>query len=199
MDLDVAAGDGRVARRDRNRVAVLDAVVELFSEGNLDPGPDEVADRVGLSTRSVYRYFEDRDGLVRAAIDRHLERVFPSYLIHAIGEGGLDDRIRRFVGARLRLHETIAPTARAARIRAAVNPILREQVDLTRQALREQVDKHFAAELDALDEPRRLSVSAAVDALGQFESLDYLRVHRGLSHEDTETALVEALHALLDP
>lgn len=193
------AGDGRAARRDRNRIAVLDAVVELFSEGNLDPGPDEVADRVGLSVRSVYRYFEDRDALVRAAIDRQLETVFPLYLIHAIGEGDLDGRIVRFVTARLRLYETIAPTARAARVRATVNDIIRAQVDVTRRSLRDQVDRHFAPELDVLPPGRRVAVSTAVDALSQFESLDYYRLHRELSLLDTEAALAETLHLLLDP
>lgn len=193
------ASDGRAARRDRNRIAVLDAVVELFSEGNLDPGPDEVADRVGLSVRSVYRYFEDRDALVRAAIDRHLETVFPLYLIHAIGEGELDARIERYVSSRLRLYETIASTTRAARVRAAVNEIIRAQVDLTRRALRDQVEKHFAPELEALPPARRQAVTMAVDMLGQFESLDYYRLHRALSFTETEAALTETLHLLLDP
>jgi len=75
------SGDGRSARRDRNRLAVLDAVIELFSEGVLEPTPDDVAARVGLSARSVYRYFVDRDALLRAAIDRSFERVMPLYLI----------------------------------------------------------------------------------------------------------------------
>ena len=44
----MAAVDGRSAIRDRNRNAVLDAVLDLFSEGNLSPGPDEVAVRAGL-------------------------------------------------------------------------------------------------------------------------------------------------------
>jgi len=37
------APDGRTARRDRNRLAVLDAVIELFAEGDLDPDPEAVA------------------------------------------------------------------------------------------------------------------------------------------------------------
>lgn len=191
--------DGRVARRDRNRDAVLDAVIELFTDGHLDPGPDEVAIRVGLSARSVYRYFEDREALVRAAIDRQQEQVLPLYLIHAIGQGPLDERIDRFVTARVRLYEAIAAMARASRLRAAVNPILREQVEDTRRRLREQVDKHFAPELKALDARRRRSTSAAVDTLCQLEALDNLALHRELSVTQIRAVLVDALHALLSP
>jgi AcrR family transcriptional regulator len=190
--------DGRAARRDRNRTAVLDAVLELFSEGNVDPGPEEVALRVGLSARSVYRYFEDRAALLRAAIDRNLEVTFPLYLIHGIGEGPLDGRIDRFVTARLRLYEAIAATSRAARVRASANEVIREQVEVTRRALREQIDKQFAPELGALPGRRRRAVAAAADALFQPETLDIYRVHRGFSSTETRTLLIDALHALLD-
>ena len=55
--------DGRHARRDRNRLAVVDAMLELYVEGNLDPSSDEIAERAGLSPRSLFRYFEDLDDL----------------------------------------------------------------------------------------------------------------------------------------
>jgi len=194
-----AATDGRSARRDRNRLAVLDAVIELFTEGNFAPGPDEVAARVGLSVRSVYRYFEDQEALVRAAIDRNLESIFPLYLIHAIGEGPLDERIECFVTARLRLHDTIGATARAARVRATSSAIIRDQVEVTRVALQEQVEKQFAPELAALAPRARWATGTAVDVLCQLPSLDQYRIHRGLSTEDATTLLVDALTILLHP
>ena len=192
-------GDGRLARRDRNRLAVLDAAIELFAEGVLDPTPDDVATRVGLSARSVYRYFDDRDALLRAAIDRHLERMMPLFLIHAIGEGDLDDRIDRFVTSRLRLYEAVAAAFRASRVRGTDDEVIREQVEATRRALREQTEKHFAAELNGLETARRRARSAAVDALTQFDTLDLYRVHRGFSSSEARMLLADALHALLGP
>ena len=44
--------DGRHLRRQRNRDAVVAALLELYGEGNLDPTTDEVAQRSGLSARS---------------------------------------------------------------------------------------------------------------------------------------------------
>jgi AcrR family transcriptional regulator len=189
--------DGRTARRDRNRAAVLDAVIELFTEGEFDPNPDVVAERVGVSARSIYRYFEDHDALVRAAIEHRQEQVRPLFLIRDIGVGDLEDRIERFVDARMRLYEEIAPSARVARARAVVVPIMREQVEQARHRLTEQMEKHFAPELRALDARRRRSVSGAIDALSELEALDHLRVHRGFSARETRTTLVDALHALL--
>ncbi len=193
------AGDGRVARRDRNRLAVLDAMLELFTEDNLNPGPEDVAHRCGLSPRSVYRYFEDREALLHAAIERHLEVLAPLYLIHSIGEGALDGRIETFVTARLRLYEAVAATARATRLAASSNEIMREQEALTRSALREQVERQFAPELHALAASSRRSKFAAIDALCQFETLDHYRRHRRFSSTQTAALISDTLRDLLEP
>ena len=191
--------DGRSAIRDRNRTAVLDAVLDLFTEDNLSPGPEEVALRVGLSARSVYRYFDDHDSLTRAAIARNIERRAPLFRIPAIGEGELADRIERFADSRLRLQAEVGATVRAARIRATFDPLVREDMDASRAFLREQIERHFAPELTTGDAARDRARSAAVDALFAFESLDHYLVHRGLAPADARPLLVGALGALLRP
>jgi AcrR family transcriptional regulator len=194
-----AAADGRSAIRDRNRNAVLDAVLDLFSEDNLSPGPEEVALRVGLSVRSVYRYFDDHDALTRAAIARNIERRAPLFLIPAIGEGTLGDRIDRFVDARLRLQAEVGATVRAARIRATFDVIVREDMEASRVFLRGQIERHFAPELVTDDRARDRSRVAAADALFAFESLDHYLVHRRLTPVAARPLLVDALGALLGP
>lgn len=189
--------DGRSERRDRNRVAVLDAVVELFAEGDLNPSPEAVARRAGLSRRSVYRYFEDGEALYRAAIARNLERSLPLFRISAIGQGSLEERISRFVEGRLRLHTSFSAAARASRMRAVTNELVREQVEFLRRALRAQVEKHFAPEFASLDPRQRRARIGAIDVLCELESLDHLRIHRGLSASETQVLLTDALHLLL--
>jgi AcrR family transcriptional regulator len=191
--------DGRSAIRDRNRLAVLDAVLDLFSEGNLSPGPEEVALRAGLSTRSVYRYFDDRDALSRAAIGRQLDTIVPLARIPAIGQGDLNGRIGQFVSTRLRLHGAASATARAARIRATFDEVVRAQLDRSRRALRHQVGLQFAPELARFDTVRRESRLAAVDTLFQFESLDRYRMRPAAPESTTEALLVDALTALITP
>ena len=67
--------DGRRLRRERNRLAVVDALLDLYREGNLRPGTDEIATRAGLSPRSLFRYFDDVDDLTGAAVARQLARA----------------------------------------------------------------------------------------------------------------------------
>ena len=200
-DVDGANGsvDGRTARRDRNRDAVLDAVLELFTEDMFMPGANEVAERSGVSPRSVYRYFEDAEALTRAAIDRQLELVAPLFSIPDIGEGPLDDRIERFVTCRIRLWDAVGPTARAASFRASTNPMMREQFESTRTFLRRQAAQMFAPELDDLDIAESRAVLGSIDVLGEFAGIDHLRRVRDLTSAQTRDILVRSLRLLLDP
>lgn len=187
--------DGRTARRDRNREAVLDAVLDLFADGSLTPVPAEVAARSGVSLRSVYRYFDDMDALVRAAIARNLARMGSYFDLEDPGVGALADRIDRTVAARLRLYDGIVPIARAAIARAPQNPIIAERLDETRLLLRRQVEEMFAPELAALDAGEASDVVAAVDVLLELDAMEHLIRHRGLARPDVHRILVRAVGA----
>jgi AcrR family transcriptional regulator len=194
----VRGPDGRSARRDRNRLAVIDAAVELFCEGNLRPTTTEVADRCGLSPKSVSRYFEDIDSLIAAAAARQMESVFSLFQIHAIGQGPLEQRIDDFVLMRLKAHEVMGGTSRAADFLAFKQPSVRKHLDEAQRLAREQIGLHFAAELLPLPAARRESRTAAIDALLQFDALDYFRQHRQFSFRMTHAVLVDALTLLLE-
>lgn len=193
--------DGRRARRDRNRVAVLDAVIELFSEENLDPGAHEVADRSGVSLRSVYRYFEDLDELIASAIDRQIERLRPLYEIHGMGEGPFDERVERFSTRRVELFEDARLVFRASSIRAVHDPQVRAQLATSRSQLAEQTLEMFGPELDALraatDHRRARQAALTLDVLGQFETLERLRGDVGLSAAETTRFLRDGIGTAL--
>jgi AcrR family transcriptional regulator len=189
--------DGRTARRDRNRDAVLDAVLDLFAEDALAPSAAQVAERSGVSLRSVYRYFEDTDALVRAAIERNLVRVRPLFLVDGLGEGPLADRVERLVASRLALHDQVGPLMRATLLHAGDNAVLAERLDTVRAMLGEQVQQMFAPELAALPAADRRGTAAVVDQVLTFESIEHLRKVRGLSRPAAATALAAAVVRLV--
>ncbi len=195
--LEITAGtvDGRTRRRDTNRNAVLDATIALFAE-DLDATPEAVAARSGVSLRSVYRYFSDRDALVAAAVERQLSLIHPSEVIPELGLGPLESRIDRFVTTRVALFELVAPAARAARTRARNQPAVQRQVRAAQAAMLNQTAAHFRIELDQLGS-RRDEVLGAIDALSQFETFDYLRRARELSLDDVAAVITASLTALL--
>jgi AcrR family transcriptional regulator len=192
-----AQQDGRRARRDRNRTAVLDAVIELFSEGHLQPRPEDVAERSGVSLRSVYRYYSDRDQLRRAAMERHLEGVAPLFEPPGVGDGSLRTRIARFVDARLALHAAIAPAARAARLAMSSNEVVRARYEAAQDQLRRQTDQQFAPELAAMAPAQRSASALAIDVLVQIEGLDHLLDRHGLAPGEVRDHLCRALATLL--
>lgn len=59
----------RARNKEEARVRILDAVIELLVEAN-ELNHDAVAQRTGISRRTVYRYFEDRQALLGAASER---------------------------------------------------------------------------------------------------------------------------------
>ncbi len=188
--------DGRTARRHRNRTAVLDAVIELFAESNLTPGVHDVADRSGVSLRSVYRYFDDVNDLVGAAIDRHIERAAHLFEIPDLGVGPLDERIDRFCGRRVNLFVSVRSVYRAALIRAADQVRVADGIEASRTRLREQCLAMFAPELDAMDDDRRDVTGVALDTMAQLDSVEYLhRTHAGDAARTTQ--LLAASYRLL--
>ena len=128
-----------------------------------------------------------------------MEKVLPLFRIPAIGQGDRVERIDRFVTVRLRLYDAVAATARATRMRATFDDVVRRQLEVTRAALHDQVERHFAPELGPLDAVTRRSRVAAVDTLTQFESLDHCRLHLDLTPSDTRSMLTDTLATLLAP
>lgn len=190
--------DGRAARRERNRTAVLDAVLELFGEGATNPTPDEVADRSGISLRSVYRYFDDRETLLRSAMEHHFLRVQPLFVLSLPADADLDDRVVGLVEHRMRLYEAAAPVFRMAIARAARSKLIAERVEDRRTLLARQVDETFGAELAALGSAAP-AISATIDTLVEFEAVDHLRRFRGFNAAEATEALRRSIHQLLRP
>lgn len=194
VDDDLCSVDGRRARRDRNRETVVDALLELYREGEMAPTMARVADRSGVSHRSVFRYFEDLDELSRVAIERQQDSLAHLVDVPAIGEGPLAERIERLIESRLALYEQAAPVARVARMRAPTIAVIAEDLKRSRERLRRQIRAHFRPELTAADQADAVYAAAAV--LCSLESIEMLRHDRGLSVEASAGALRAGLTAL---
>lgn len=191
--------DGRHARRDRNRVAVLEATLALFREGDMQPRADRVAARAGVSLRSLYRYYPDNTQLIRAAMDHNFLSAGPFAAIPDLGAGTLDERIERCVTTRLALYEALAPMVRMARAAALHHEVVRVRYDSGRELLRNQIERHFAPELETLPRDEQAAIATAVDLLCQLDAMHYLLADRALTPEAAAEAMTTGLTALLQP
>lgn len=167
--------DGRRLRREQGRTAVVDAMIDLVLAGRTPPTADEIAAHAGVSTASVFRYFDSLDDLRRHGIQRYLERYDHLLDIPDIGEYGMTRRVATLVEARQRLYETIEPMARLARAQALTVPELDEALGRVRATLADQLSEHFAVELAGLRPAPRRELVAMVAVLTSYESWEQLR------------------------
>lgn len=186
--------DGRTARRNRNKDAVLDALIELAREGDGlgEPSVEAIAERAAVSYRSVYRYFEDRTELMLSAIGRVMGEDYAIFDLEGLGDGSLDTRIASLIEVRLAAYRRLAPLTRIAIRLRADEPAVAEAYEDVRRQMRAQIEAQFGSELAAIADQDRAGVLAAVDAMFQAESLDYLAHHEGL--DDTEIARILTRH-----
>lgn len=191
--------DGRRARRERNRAAVIEAVFELIGERHAPPAVEEIAEHAGVSVSSVFRYFDSLDDLLEQTVARHFERFASLFAVPPVPDGDLDQRIAALVSARLDLYEAIGPIARIARLRAPEQPRLAAVLADTRRTFEGQVRAHFAPDLAGR---RRNEVDdrvAVVDCLTAFESWDLLTSTHGRSRPLVERVWTTGVRAVLAP
>ncbi len=190
--------DGRRLRRALNREAVVDALLSLYDEGNLRPGTDRIAERAGISPRSLFRYFDDTDDLAREAIARQQARAMPLLLLGIEADAPFDDRVRALVEQRFRLFDGIGQAAYVARLRAPFQPAVAESLETTRAFLRNQIRVLFATEFAALGDQAGDALAAA-DVVTSLESGQLLIADQGLSREQAKSVITRALSVLLSP
>src|SRR4051794_27876371 len=103
--------DGRRARGERNKDAVVEAILDLLRQGVERPTADTIAARSGVSVRSVFRHFDDLESLYAAAVEVHSERI-GSLFEPPPPEGPAAERIDALATRRSRLFEEMTPIRR---------------------------------------------------------------------------------------
>lgn len=188
--------DGRVANRLRNRDRVIEAVIELVSEGR-NATVDEIVERSGVARRSIFRHFGDLADLMFAAYRRVLADLAPIAILEDLGVGSQDQRIEAYVDGRLRLLPHMHPFRIAARARLADVEGVRTIVTVSNEMVRAQVASQFAAEL--ADRPRRDAelLADSIFAMTSFESYDLLVHQLGRSVDDVRAMWMHATRVLL--
>jgi AcrR family transcriptional regulator len=188
--------DGRRARRERGRLAVTDAMIDLVLDGET-PSVELLTRRAGVSEATLFRYFETLDELRRATTARYIARFADLFEIPSSGVGTLDQRIDALVAARARLYTTTEPMARLTRRRAAVVPEIDDELRRLRSVMAGQVRRHFAAELAELIPARRDDLVAVICVVTSFESWQQLRDDHGRGPTQLRRAMTESLRRLL--
>lgn len=180
-------------KREANRAAVRakieDALLETLAAG--DPAGvnhDAIAERAGVARRTVYRYYPDRQALLRAGWHRLNSAASPNVGMPQSAEGMLDGLEDLFTGFD-RNAAAMTVTMASAEGRAIRNAMTAERVAAYRAALA----KHTAH----LDPHRRDLAVAAVQLLNSGFAWREYRDQWQLSGEDMARASRWAIETLL--
>jgi len=192
----LASVDGRLARGERARGAIVDALLALIDRGDLRPSAARVAERAGVSLRSVFQHFSDVESLFAAAASRQAERVS----IHVGGipeDGPLARRLGAFVRQRAQLLEAVAPVRRAAILMEPFSRELQVRLGAFRKLKADEVRRVFAPELARRSPAARRRLNSALAAASSWSMWQALRDHQGLSPTEARRTLRFTLESLL--
>jgi TetR/AcrR family transcriptional regulator of autoinduction and epiphytic fitness len=192
----MTAIDGRTARAVRTREAIVDASIALVDEGDVRPTALKVAERAGVSVRSVFQHFDDLEGLYAAIANRLVDRLGGVKVV-VDASLPLPDRINEMVRSRSRVLEVLTPIRRAAAVHAPFSAEVRARLQAGHNMLRAELERVFADELAEREEPARTRLLDSLDTVLSWPSWENLRTLNGRTQEEAQAVFAHMVGALL--
>jgi len=183
--------DGRTARSERTRNAIVDAHVALILSGDLRPTADRIAKQAGVSLRALWSHFADMEALFAASGERILEQRDEAHRAVPI-ELPLAARIDAYCHQRARLLEHIAPAAKASALKEPFSPALQSYRRSHVDRVRTELKILFGREING-DE----TLLAALTATSMWPTWGTMRDAMGLDQEAARLVLIRTVTALL--
>lgn len=184
--------DGRRLRSERTRKAVVGAMLELIREGDLRPTAERIAERAGVSERTVFQHFKAREAMFVALTELQAEAVREIWY-RLPRKGSYEERMDAFIDQRVRLLEFITPTRHAVLLEAPESESVRQGLNLIRTNMRTEVERVFEQEIG---DDRELCFAAC--AVAGWSAWNNLREHQGLSEAEASAAIRRTLNALFN-
>ncbi len=179
MALEEPTRDGRVARGQRTRRHVAEALAELLRAGDPDPTAKSVARRAGVSLRLVFHHFADMDDLYGFVAALQLRRQWAD--MPQLSPGlPLATRIERTVAHRAAHFEEASGVRRALVCRVPTSPAIRRALAAADGLFLQDLQSTFADELAALPASTRAEHLGAMDTGTSWETWERLRTTTGL-------------------
>lgn len=191
--------DGRQGRTARSRLAICEACLDLVQEGVLQPSADQVAERAGVSRRSIFNHFADLAELYDAVVEVGMQRYAP--LLEEISDREpVARRVEQLARVRASFLEATAAFARALTAQALVGTAPDQALRVSRYAARlqqRQVEHLFERELRGLSPAERAQALDAMAAALSSPSWEFLRRIRGCSAARARAVVHRTLTSIL--
>lgn len=189
--------DGRIARGERTRWAVVDAHATLLREGVLRPTAKLIAERAGISLRTLWLNFGDMEALMASTGQYWLARDAENW-DPVPADLPLAERIDRWCAQRAHRMEDLSSAAASALLVEPFSPSLTAARREHRARLHQDLVATFGGEIGT----GRVSTEASPLHLSLFVAADgitwlVLRRDEGLSYDDAAALMRDTFTRLL--
>lgn len=188
--------DGRRVVGARNRLLAAGAALDLIREHGSEPSADDVAQRAGLSQRTVFRLFGDMDQLLNAAVRMQAARILPLLVIPAV-TGSRQHRVRELVSARAQLYEQITPVRRVAMRHKPHQPAVSAGIDQLNAYLGTQLEQVFATEIGVCAPRSGQALICDLEVATSWAAWEFLRSDQHMSVRAAGASVARTIAALL--
>lgn len=192
-------GDQVRTRRRRNpeqtRKAIIGGLLAAVHDGEFEPTTKSIAERAGVSERSIFVHFPTRNDLLVAAVELQSEEV-EAAIARVDPALPLADRIAAVVRQSGRIFALQREPRLVGLLESPAVPALDARMRLADKRIREGLATVFAAELDLAE--GREELLDLIDATAGWAYRHHLMDRRRLSERAASKAIGRALRALLE-
>jgi AcrR family transcriptional regulator len=190
--------DGRKARSQRSREAVVQAVLGFVREGIPRPTATQIARRAKVSRRVVFNQFNDMERLRAICLARFAQEENAKFWHPVSPALPLPERLQAFVRARSERLEFVTPFRRSSLMLAPRSPRITAAVRAGAARAHAEVKAVFAAEIRQLPPARRGRLAELLIAACSWPLWDLLRQDQNLSQRRAREAMTAMVAAVIE-
>lgn len=184
--------DGRRERSRASRRKIIHAMMDLISEGDINPSAARVAEKAGVGLRSVFRHFDDKESIYREMNAMLWDAYFPR-LAAPFESDDWREQLFELIERRSQIYEFTYPFRTATTVQRFSSPALMEHYQRLLRAERKARDRILP------DHIKRDSHRArAILLVTSFDTWRLFRHDEDLSREDTIEVIRQLLREVLD-
>ena len=188
--------DGRRRRTERTRQAIIEAYLSLVRTTQKPPTASEIAERAGVSTRSVFERFTDLLTLSLAVADYAFGQALAQAAAPDV-DADFNTRLKAQVEVRAAICEEWLPLWRTLLRYEGKSEELSVRIKNIRAAMMARLALVYGPELSLVPEPERSQLLIGLDLLTGLESWGRMREQHGLSIEAARELWINAIGRML--
>ena len=189
------ATDGRLLRSERTKQAIVDALLDLIKAGTLRPSSAQIAEKAGVTQRTLFNQFGDMETLFTAVTKRQTERV--AHLLPTVVPGTLQERATHFADQLSELLEEIMNIRWAVLTTAEGVQRFGSSVELFGTVMRHQFNNAFDEELLTLSPQERDEILDVLEIEADPLTWRMRRLQQRRSQEQARDLVERAIISIL--